>query len=99
MTAVRGCTLIHDDEGSTDLLNSVYLLGPLTDNGGPTATHALLPGSNAIDGGDPNFGCLNYASQPIATDQRGFARNMGARCDVGALESLPPVLFLPLIRR
>ena len=28
-------------------------LGPLADNGGPTMTHALLPGSPAIDAGDP----------------------------------------------
>ena len=28
-------------------------LGPLTDNGGVTSTHALLPGSPAIDAGDP----------------------------------------------
>ena len=29
------------------------LLGPLADNGGPTLTHALLPGSPAINAGDP----------------------------------------------
>ena len=29
------------------------MLGPLQDNGGPTLTHALLPGSPAIDMGDP----------------------------------------------
>ena len=31
------------------------LLGPLADNGGPTQTHALLPGSPAIDAGDPRI--------------------------------------------
>ena len=41
-------------------------LGPLADNGGPTLTMALLPGSPAIDAGD------NSAAQP--TDQRGFPR-------------------------
>ena len=30
------------------------LLGPLADNGGPTLTHALLPGSPAINAGDLN---------------------------------------------
>ena len=46
-------------------------LGQLADNGGPTQTIALLPGSPAIDKGsnalavDPNTG------QPLTTDQRG----------------------------
>jgi hypothetical protein len=31
------------------------MLGPLQDNGGPTFTQALLPGSPAIDAGYPNF--------------------------------------------
>ena len=93
------CTIIQEDGGSAGLLNSIFLLGPLTDNGGPTATHALLLGSNAIDGGDPNLGCVDYTIQPIATDQRGLARALGARCDIGALESLPPVNFLPVVRR
>jgi len=41
------------------------LLGPLADNGGPTPTHALLPGSPAIDHG---------SSGGLATDQRGLPR-------------------------
>jgi hypothetical protein len=40
-------------------------LGPLQDNGGRTATRALLPGSFAIDKGH---------SSGSSTDQRGFAR-------------------------
>jgi beta-glucanase (GH16 family) len=56
-------------------------LGPLADNGGPTLTHALLPGSPAIDAGDD-------AVCP-ATDQRGVARPQGASCDVGAFEWVP----------
>jgi hypothetical protein len=51
-------------------------LGALTDNGGPTFTHALLGGSPAID-------TANTAVCP-ATDQRGVARD--AACDVGAYE-------------
>jgi hypothetical protein len=60
------------------------LLGPLADNGGPTATHALLPGSPAIDAGD-NAGCPG-------ADQRGIARPVDgngdsiALCDIGAVE-------------
>ena len=41
------------------------LLGPLQDNGGPTFTHALLPGSPAIDAG---------RSVGLTTDQRGAPR-------------------------
>jgi Right handed beta helix region len=58
-------------------------LGPLTGNGGPTWTHALLNGSPAIDRGNPNC-------PPPATDQRGVQRPQGARCDVGSFERLQP---------
>jgi CSLREA domain-containing protein len=40
-------------------------LGPLADNSGPTLTHALLPGSPAIDHG---------SSGGLTTDQRGLPR-------------------------
>jgi hypothetical protein len=66
------------------------LLGPLADNGGPTKTHALLPGSPALDHG------ANPAGQ--AADQRGpgFARLSGAGVDIGAFElELPPPPLLP----
>jgi hypothetical protein len=54
------------------------LLGPLAANGGPTATHALLAGSPAIDAAD--------AAVCPPTDQRGVVRPQGAGCDVGAFE-------------
>jgi hypothetical protein len=60
------------------------LLGPLQNNGGPTDTQALLPGSLALGAGNPakpegrNGHCL-------ATDQIGTARPMGA-CDIGAYQ-------------
>jgi hypothetical protein len=54
-------------------------LGPLADNGGPTLTMALLPGSPAIDAGIVVAG--------ITTDQRGVARPQGAAPDIGAFES------------
>src|SRR5262249_25031649 len=50
----------------------------LADNGGPTATFALLPGSPAIDRADRN------AFPP--TDQRGRPRPSGAGPDIGAYE-------------
>lgn len=61
------------------------LLGPLADNGGTTLTHALLPGSPAINMGDPGF------SGPPDFDQRGepFARVYGAAIDIGAYEAQP----------
>jgi len=55
------------------------LLGPLQNNGGPTQTHALLPGSPAID-------AVTGGCPPPTTDQRGVARPQGAACDIGAYE-------------
>ena len=61
-------------------------LGPLADNGGPTQTMALLPGSPAIDQGK-TFG--------VVTDQRGLPRTVdlqlanaagGDATDIGAFE-------------
>lgn len=53
------------------------ILDPLADNGGPTETHALFPGSPALDAGDPGF------TPPPYYDQRGpgFPRVMGGRID------------------
>ncbi|WP_008310199.1 choice-of-anchor Q domain-containing protein [Leptolyngbya sp. PCC 6406] len=57
-------------------------LGPLANNGGPTQTHALVPGSPAIDAGS------NGAVSPeVTTDQREFgSRIVGAAVDIGAYE-------------
>jgi hypothetical protein len=66
-------------------------LDTLRDNGGATLTHALLPGSAAIDGGDPT-GCTDADALPIHTDQRGEPRDQDgdgdgrAACDIGAYE-------------
>jgi hypothetical protein len=61
-------------------------LGPLQDNAGPTFTHALLPGSSAIDGASNSLGCGDETGTPLAADQRGAPRIVGQRCDVGAYE-------------
>ena len=61
-------------------------LGPLADNGGPTMTHALLPGSVAIDRIPPEM-CVDADGEPLTTDQRGVARPQGGMCDAGAYES------------
>ncbi len=61
------------------------MLGPLANNGGPTYTHALLPGSPAIDAGN---------SSNLSEDQRGYTRpvdipgiaNASDGADIGAYE-------------
>jgi predicted outer membrane repeat protein len=65
--------------GASDQVVGDAGLAPLVDNGGPTLTHALLPGSAAIDVADT-------AVCP-STDQRGTVRD--AACDVGAFEYKP----------
>jgi hypothetical protein len=62
----------------SDLIIADAKLGPLADNGGPTRTHALLPGSPALNAADGTL-CP-------AVDQRGVARPQGAGCDIGAYE-------------
>jgi CSLREA domain-containing protein len=76
--------------GATQRTTAEIALGPLQDNGGPTFTHALLPGSHAIDL-SPTASC---AAAPVnGLDQRGEPRNVdgdGAasvnECDAGAYE-------------
>jgi hypothetical protein len=72
--------------GPGDQINTDPLLGPLQDNGVPTFTHALLPGSPAIDAGDPTF------MPPPSHDQRGpcFRRVFNRRIDIGSFEAQPP---------
>jgi hypothetical protein len=59
-------------------------LGPLRNNGGPTLTYALLPGSPAIDRGG--------SAATLAADQRGVSRprdgdgNHSLVVDIGAFE-------------
>lgn len=83
----RGYNVSSDDAGGYltgpgDQINTDPLLGVLQDNGGPTSTHALLPGSPAIDSGDPTF------TPPPFYDQRGpgFDRVVNGRIDIGSFE-------------
>jgi hypothetical protein len=80
-----GHNLIGNSQGgsgfdATDLLDVDPLLGPLQDNGGPTETMALLPGSPAIGAGDKT-------GHP-RWDQRGrpYHRVVNHRLDIGAFE-------------
>jgi len=73
--------------------------GPLQNNGGPTQTYALLPDSIAIDSTFDNLGCVDETGTQLTTDQRGFPRPIGVRCDVGAFEYSPTrFVYLPTIR-
>ena len=76
-------------------------IGPLADNGGPTMTHALVPGSPAFDAG--NNGLIppdrfdldgdGNPEEPVPFDQRGpgFDRVLGGTVDIGAVEMLSPL--------
>jgi len=90
------CSIVGPSSFTTDENG----IGPLADNGGPTLTVALLPGSDAIDAADPLQGCVNMNSL-LMTDQRGAARVAGVRCDVGAYEfgALLRTLWLPLLTK
>jgi hypothetical protein len=86
---------ITTDNGG-NLFNTDPLLAPLANNGGPTPTHALQPGSPAIDHGNNPAG--------LFFDQRGLPRQSGSGVDIGAYEvqqavvvnpTLPPPPLLP----
>ncbi len=73
--------------GSNNILQQSLegLIDPvLSDNGGPTETHALLPGSAALDAGS-NSAALTAG---LTQDQRGsvFKRIYGDTVDIGAYE-------------
>lgn len=93
----QGHNLIGNTSGmsgtvATDITNVNPLLGPLANNGGPTQTMALLPGSPAINAGDNcvlDDTCTPALGFSLTTDQRdaGFSRIVGTNVDIGAFES------------
>src|SRR5207244_3747159 len=99
----HGFNLVSDIGGgffqaTGDQTNTDPKLGPLQDNGGPTPTHILLPGSAAIDQG------VSDAIPALKTtvDQRGLPRtiddpsianaSLGDGTDIGAVEVQPAVV-------
>jgi len=77
-----------DFDRAMDLNDTDPKLGQLRNNGGPTKTLALLPGSPAIDSGNPN-GCTDGKGHLLKTDQRGEPRpdkEDESGCDRGAYE-------------
>ncbi len=61
------------------------LLSVLANNGGTNQTRALQAGSPAVDAGNP-AGCTGHTGNLLTTDERGFPRPTGLRCDMGAFE-------------
>jgi predicted outer membrane repeat protein len=85
---------------TTSLTDTNPLLRPLADNGGPILpggtdmeTHALQPGSPALDYIPPGS---SRCGTEVVTDQRGFSRPQNTNCDIGAFEarSLPLTVTL-----
>jgi len=93
-----GHNLIGNADGLTAIFNQTGdqtgtasspldpLLGPLQDNGGGVLTMALLPGSLAINRGNPSL---------TGTDQQGTARD--AKPDIGAVEFSPSDVTSPTV--
>ena len=75
--ALEGKNISDDDSCGTpsQILIGDPMLEPLSDNGGPTMTHALAAGSPAINTG---------TSCTVQKDQRYMSRD--AQCDLGAFE-------------
>lgn len=67
------------DGSNGNIVGGEAMLAALADNGGPTMTHALLPGSSALNAGDAGG---------FDTDQRGgvFVRAFDGTPDIGAYE-------------
>jgi CSLREA domain-containing protein len=86
---------LTDGVNNNQVLVASPLLGPLANNGGPTQTHALLPGSPAINAGsNANLSADTLdrdgdgnITESIPFDQRGFARVTNTTVDIGAFES------------
>jgi len=91
----EGYNLAGEGEGCPGFMASVHdlagsaaapldpVLSRLGDNGGPTPTHALLPGSPAINAGNP--ATPGSAAGCEKTDQR-LLRRRNTRCDIGSFE-------------
>jgi hypothetical protein len=84
-----GSSVTMDGYTSANIGYAVQL-GPIQNNGGPTSTMALLKS---------NTSGINEGSNPsaLATDQRGYKRDVGGQADIGAYELQPPRVAAVLI--
>lgn len=73
-----------------DTITLQPMLGPLQDNGGYTMTHALLPGSPAIDHGNNLLDRPYDQRGPTGGSYFGYERVVGPGADIGAFESGAP---------
>jgi hypothetical protein len=83
--------------GPGDQTGANPMLGPLADNGGPTETMELLPGSDAIDAGVASGSTLDQRGMPRTVDDPGVANAATSDgTDIGAFEGeVPCVLSCP----
>jgi hypothetical protein len=82
-----GCsvTAATGDQRGTNASPLDPKLALLGQNGGPTRTAVLLPGSPAINKANPATPGSGGTACP-ASDQRGVPHSLGGRCDIGAYE-------------
>jgi hypothetical protein len=84
--------------GTDDQTGANPMLAALADNGGPTKTMALLPGSPAIDAGVAAGATFDQRGMPRTVDDPGIA-NAGSSdgTDIGAYEApVPCILTCPI---
>jgi parallel beta-helix repeat protein len=72
--------IVATSDSSASSFTFAAILGPLTDNGGPTLTHALAKNSPAINSGNTTL----CTTDMVVIDQRGEERD--DKCDVGSVE-------------
>jgi len=86
-----GSGIVHGDNGNQVGVDPLLDPNGLQDNGGPTQTIALMPGSPAINAGN-NALAVDAYGNPLEFDQRGpgFYRFVGT-VDIGAFENQQPV--------
>ncbi len=84
---------------NSDLVGPDHGLGPLQDNGGPTWTHALLPGSPAIDAAVNLGWSRDQRGRPRTCDSREVPNSPGGDgTDIGAFELEQSLCFTEVQR-
>ncbi len=87
-----------DDSGDINCCGGITFINPklgsFANNGEPTWTIMLNPGSPGIDAISAGEGC----GVEVLTDQRGKTRPMGSGCDIGAVEN-EIKSYLPLVMK